>query len=132
VNQYGEVQAVGGVTRKIEGFFATCKAQGLTGNQGVVIPRTNIQNLVLQDEVVRAVDAGRFHIWAVETIDQGIELLTGRPAVGRQPDGSYPEGSVNALVEMRLRDYAERVRLFVSTDGATPDGQEATAVSSRV
>ena len=125
VNQHGEVQAVGGVTRKIEGFFATCKAQGLSGAQGVIIPRTNLPNLMLQDEVVEAVRAGRFHVWAVETIDQGIELLTAHPAGERQADGSYPEGTVNALVEERLRGYAERLRAFVSADGAAPGPAEA-------
>jgi predicted ATP-dependent protease len=117
VNQHGEVQAVGGVTRKIEGFFTTCKVKGLTGTQGVIIPRANLANLMLKAEVVEAVRAGQFHVWAVGTIDEGIELLSGRPAGDRQPDGGYPEGSVSALVEHRLRDYAERIRAFASTDG---------------
>jgi lon-related putative ATP-dependent protease len=122
VDQHGEVQAVGGVTRKIEGFFATCKANRLTGRQGVIIPRTNVQNLMLKDEVVAAVEAGRFHIWAVETIDQGIELLTGRPAGVRRANGAYPPGSVNALVEARLHDYATRLHAFASPDGAASNG----------
>ena len=125
VNQHGEVQAVGGVTRKIEGFFATCKAKRLTGRQGVIIPRTNVQNLMLKDEVVKAVEAGRFHIWAVSTIDQGVELLTGRLAGERRADGTYPQGSVNALVEERLHDYAARLRAFTSADGAASNGAEA-------
>jgi predicted ATP-dependent protease len=110
VNQHGEVQAVGGVNAKIEGFFAVCKAKGLTGEQGVMLPAANIPNLMLEQEVIDAVKAGQFHIWGVRTIDEGIELLTGRPAGQRGDDGHYPEGSVHRLVEDRLRDFAERLR----------------------
>jgi predicted ATP-dependent protease len=124
VNQHGEVQAVGGVTTKIEGFFAVCKAQGLTGTQGVVIPTANATNLMLPDEVVGAVEAGRFHVWAVRTIDEGIELLTGVPAGERQPDGTYPQGTVHGLVEERLGAYARRLRSFARSDDATTcDGE---------
>lgn len=123
VNQHGQVQAVGGVTRKIEGFFAVCRARGLTGRQGVIIPAANVQNLMLSEEVVAAVQAGQFHIWAVRTIDEGIELLTGRPAGEREPDGSYPEGSVHRQVEERLRHYADQQRQF----GASPDGRVASS-----
>ncbi len=112
VNQYGEVQAIGGVNEKIEGFFAVCKEQGLTGDQGVIIPAANVQHLMLDEEVVQAVREGRFHIWAVETIDQGIEILTGVPAGERQADGSYPDGTVHRRVLDRLRAYAERLRDF--------------------
>lgn len=121
VNQHGELQAVGGVTRKIEGFFAVCQAAGLTGEQGVIIPAANARHLMLADEVVDAVVAGDFHVWAVRTIDEGIELLTGHPAGEREEDGSYPEGSVHRLVEDRLRGYAERLREFASTDGFVTD-----------
>jgi lon-related putative ATP-dependent protease len=117
VNQHGEVQAVGGVTRKVEGFFASCQAKGLTGEQGVLIPAANARHLMLADEVLEAVERGEFHLWAVRTIDEGIELLTGRVAGARGDDGSYPAGSVHALVEERLRTYAERLRAFASTDG---------------
>jgi lon-related putative ATP-dependent protease len=113
VNQHGEVQAVGGVTRKIEGFFATCKAKGLTGKQGVIVPRANVSNLMLQDEVIEAVQEGRFHVWAVETIDQGIELLTGMPAE-----------QVHDLAQQRLSAYAARLREFreaPAVDGRTPE-----------
>src|SRR5581483_7244270 len=89
VNQRGEIQAVGGVTTKIEGFFAVCKARGLTGSQGVVIPRTNVQHLMLKPEIVEAVAAGTFHVWAVGTVDQGIEILTGLPAGDLMTDGGY-------------------------------------------
>jgi lon-related putative ATP-dependent protease len=121
VNQYGEVQAVGGVTHKVEGFFAVCKAQGLSGEQGVLIPAANVQHLMLNDEVSAAVEAGRFHIWAVRTVDEGIELLTGRPAGERRQDGQYPEGSIHRLVEERLRRYAEQQRSFAASPNGAPD-----------
>jgi lon-related putative ATP-dependent protease len=113
VDQYGEVQAVGGVTRKVEGFFATCKAKGLTESQGVIIPAANVANLMLADEVVEAVRAGRFHVWAVRTIEQGIELLSGRKAGRRRADGSFTPDSVHALVNARLSAYADELRGFV-------------------
>jgi len=106
------VQAVGEVTRKVEGFFEVCKARGLNGEQGVIIPRDNVRNLMLKDEVVEAVKEGKFSIWAVSTIDEGIELLTGVPAGERRPDGTYPEGTVHYLVDKRLREYAERIKEF--------------------
>jgi predicted ATP-dependent protease len=114
VDQHGAVQAVGGVTTKVEGFFAVCKLHGLTGEQGVIIPRANASNLMLDDEVVDAVRDGRFHVWAIESVDQGIELLTGRPAGERGPDGTFPEDTVHRLVEDRLRGYAERMRGFTT------------------
>jgi predicted ATP-dependent protease len=122
VNQHGEVQVVGGVTRKIEGFFATCKAKGLDGEQGAIVPAANVPNLMLADEVIEAVEAGRFHVWAVRTIDEGIELLTGQPAGERGPDGEYPARTVHRLVEDRLRHYAERLQSFGAPDasGAGP------------
>lgn len=122
VNQHGEIQAVGGVTPKIEGFFAVCKAKGLTGEQGIIIPAANVPNLMLDEEVIDAARAGQFHVWAVRTIDEGIELLTGRPAGQRGPDGQYPEGTVHRLVEERVRAYAERLRAFAS-DHRTEAGQ---------
>lgn len=84
----------------------------MTGEQGVIIPAANVQHLMLDEEVIQAVAEGRFHIWAVETVDQGIEILTGVPAGERQPDGTYPEGTVHRRVMDRLRDYAERMRDF--------------------
>lgn len=80
MDQHGEVQAVGGVTDKIEGFFRVCRSTGLTGHQGVASPAADVANLMLSDEVARAVEEGRFHVWALLTIDEGVELLTGRPA----------------------------------------------------
>jgi predicted ATP-dependent protease len=112
VNQRGEVQAVGGVTRKIEGYFATCAAQGLTGEQGVLIPAANVEHLMLKPEVLEAVAAGRFHVWAVRTVDEGIALLTGIPAGERQADGSYPEGTIHARVQQRLTALAIRLVEF--------------------
>ncbi|HEY3116607.1 MAG TPA: ATP-binding protein [Chloroflexota bacterium] len=110
INQRGEIQAIGGVTRKIEGYFAVCKEQGLTGKQGVMIPASNVRHLSLKQEVVDAVAAGRFHIWAAATIDGGIELLTGVAAGERGADGLYPEGSVHALVQKRLGQMASALR----------------------
>jgi len=112
VNQQGEVQAIGGVNEKIEGFFEVCKLKGLTGEQGVMIPKSNVQNLMLREEVVEAVREGKFHIWAVSTIDEGIEILTGVEAGERGPDGKFPEGTVNYRVERRLRELAERLQEF--------------------
>ncbi|HBS58055.1 MAG TPA: ATP-dependent protease, partial [Firmicutes bacterium] len=109
VNQKGEVQPVGGVTQKIEGFFAVCQAKGLTGEQAVMLPHQNIKNLVLSEEVCAAVKAGQFHIYAVKTIDEGIELLTGLPAGQRQADGTYPEGTIHHLVQKKLRHYTDTV-----------------------
>ena len=130
VNQHGEIQAVGGVTSKIEGFFAVCKAKGLTGEQGIIIPATNVPNLMLDEEVIDAVRAGQFHIWAVRTIDEGIELLTGSPAGQQCLDGLFPEGTVHRLVEDRLREYAERLRAF-TTDHRTEAGRDHGATDPR-
>lgn len=112
VNQKGEVQAIGGVNDKIEGFFAVCQAKGLTGEQGVMIPESNVANLMLKDEVIQAVRAGQFRIWPIRTIDEGIEVLTGTKGGERQPDGSFEEGSVNARVDQRLRALAESLAQF--------------------
>jgi predicted ATP-dependent protease len=101
------VQAVGGTTDKIEGFFTACKARGLTGEQGVMVPAANVRHLMLVDEVVEAVRRREFHVWAVSTIDEGIELLTGRNSA-----------EVHQLVRDRLDGYAERLRAFTSVDGS--------------
>ncbi len=112
VNQKGEIQPIGGIIQKIEGFFEVCRAQGLTGEQGVLMPVKNLKNLMLRDEVVEAVKKGQFHIWAVTTIDQGLEVLTGIEAGQRLEGGGYPEGSVNFAVEKSLREMANRLKSF--------------------
>jgi lon-related putative ATP-dependent protease len=112
VNQHGEAQPIGGVNEKIEGFFDICKARGLTGGQGVIIPASNVQHLMLRRDVVEAVKAGQFRVYAVETVDQAIELLTGIPAGERDRKGNFPEGGINQRVEARLIDLAERQRAF--------------------
>jgi lon-related putative ATP-dependent protease len=112
VNQKGEVQAIGGVNEKIEGFFEVCKAKGLTGQQGVIVPESNAQNLMLKEEVVETVKAGKFHIYSVKNIDEGIEILTGVKAGERQPDSMFEEGTVNCGVDKRLREMAERLKEF--------------------
>jgi predicted ATP-dependent protease len=102
VNQHGQIQAIGGVNQKIEGFYAVCKIKGLTGNQGVIIPEANRKNLMLKAETIAAVERGEFHVWSIETIDQGIEILTGTSSGERQEDGSWPVGTVNDLVNKQL------------------------------
>ena len=107
INQFGEVQPVGGVNEKIEGFFRLCAARGLTGEQGVIIPRANVINLMLDERVVEAVREGRFHIYAVRQADEALSLLVGEPAGAPDAQGRFPEGSVNARVVERLKDIAE-------------------------
>jgi predicted ATP-dependent protease len=106
VNQHGELQAIGGVNEKIEGFFSTCKLAGLTGRQGVIIPHANVRHLMLSTEVIDAVRAGRFHVWPAGDVDGGIALLTGVEAGVRGDDGQFPEGSIHARVEERLERWA--------------------------
>ncbi len=115
VNQLGEVQAIGGVNAKIEGFFDLCVARGLSGQQGVIIPKSCIAQLVLRDDVAAAIAAGRFQLFAVEKITQGIEILTTVPAGNRDENGRFPAGSVFGRVERRLIEIAERMR---RADGA--------------
>jgi lon-related putative ATP-dependent protease len=121
VNQQGEIQPVGGVNEKIEGFFDVCRARGLTGDQGVVVPAANARHLMLREDVVQAVEEGRFHVWMVGTVDEGLEVLTGRPAGQRGPDGSFPEDSVNAAVERALAQNVASLRQL-RVDGVAPVG----------
>jgi lon-related putative ATP-dependent protease len=116
VNQKGEVQAIGGVNEKIEGFYEVAKAKGLTGEQGVMIPESNVQNLMLKEEVLDAVKASKFSIYSVKTIDEGIEVLTGTKAGQLKPDGTFEEGSVNYLVDKQLRDMAEKLKEYPGVD----------------
>jgi lon-related putative ATP-dependent protease len=114
VNQRGEVQAIGGATAKIEGYFEVCRAapSGLTGEQGVIIPAANIPNLMLHEDVIQAVADGKFHIYPVRSIDEGIQILTGAPAGELGCDGVYPPDSVNGRVDRQLRDLAEKLQRF--------------------
>jgi lon-related putative ATP-dependent protease len=110
INQKGEVQPIGGVNEKIEGFFAVCRNRGLTGDQGVIIPALNIKNLMLRKDIVEAVREGKFRIYAVSTADQAMEVLTGMIAGERRPDGSWPDGTVNFLIDKRLREMAKKLK----------------------
>jgi predicted ATP-dependent protease len=111
VNQNGEIQAIGGVNEKIEGFFDICRARGLTGKQGVLIPKSNVQHLMLRREVISACSEGNFSIYSIGTIDEGIALLTGRAAGFRDPEGAYAADSINGLIEARLRSFARTQEL---------------------
>lgn len=115
VNQHGQVQAIGGANEKIEGFFDICNARGLTGEQGVLIPTSNVKHLMLRKDVVDAAAAGKFHIYPVTTIDEGIELLTGIAAGAPGEDGQYPAGSINCRVQDTLTAFAENARAFAGT-----------------
>jgi predicted ATP-dependent protease len=110
VNQHGEVQPIGGVNEKIEGFFDICHARGLTGDQGVLIPTSNVQHLMLRQDIVDAAKAGEFHVYPMTTVDEALELLTGIPSGARDAEGKFPEGSINQRVEARLIELAERQR----------------------
>jgi len=112
VNQRGEIQPIGGVNQKIEGFFRVCEAKGLNGEQGVMIPHQNLRNLMLRQEVVDSVRQGKFHIYAISTIDEGVEVLTGVEAGEKREDGSYPEDSINCRVDKRLKEMAAKLRHF--------------------
>ncbi len=110
VNQMGEIQPIGGVNQKIEGMFDVCRLSGLTGDQGVMIPHQNVKNLMLREDVVEAIKEGRFHLYAVKTVDEGAEILTGLPAGVRGDDGGYPPGTVNHLVNRRLQELGQSMR----------------------
>jgi predicted ATP-dependent protease len=122
VNQHGEVQAIGGVNQKIEGHYDVCRLKGLNGSQGAMIPRANLRNLMLRSDVVEAVKSGKFRVYAVGTIDEGIEILTGMSAGARDHEGKYPEGSINARVEQKLRQFTEQQK---KTGASTAPQQEA-------
>ena len=116
VNQNGEVQAIGGANEKIEGFFDVCSARGLNGKQGVLIPQSNVKNLMLRRDVLAAVSDGQFHIYAVATIDEGIEILTGTAAGTRDKNGAFPAKSINGMVEARLHKLADQRRAFARSN----------------
>jgi lon-related putative ATP-dependent protease len=108
MNQHGAIQPVGGINEKIEGFYHVCKIKGLTGKEGVIMPESNVKHLMLKDEVIDAVKSGKFHVWTVSTIDEGIEILTGKKAGEKDRKGKYPKGTINYLVDQRLREYSEK------------------------
>jgi len=116
VNQKGEVQAIGGVNQKIEGFYELCKSRGLNGKHGCVIPESNVKHLMLKEEIVEAIKAKKFHLYPVKKIDEGVEVLTGVPAGEMRKDGSYPEGTVNYLVQKNLNGLAERARQWKESE----------------
>jgi len=115
VNQHGHIQAIGGVNEKVEGYFDICMHRGLTGEQGVLIPTSNVKNLMLRQDVVDAIRSGQFHIYPIETIDQGIEVLTGIPAGEADEGGNYPPDTVNGRVQAKLAKLAEKRQEFSET-----------------
>ena len=117
MNQHGEVQAIGGVNEKIEGFFDICKQRGLTGTQGVLIPMSNVKHLMLRSDVIEAVAQQRFHVYPVDHINRCLGLLTGCEAGERGADGEFPEGSVNQQVRVKLLEFAETRRAFAAGSG---------------
>ena len=106
INQKGFIQPIGGVNEKIEGFYQTCKLKGLNGEQGVIIPKQNVRNLHLADEIIESVKKGKFHIYAVSTIDEGIEILTGVPAGKKDRNGKFPLGTINYLAYEKLKKFS--------------------------
>ncbi len=121
VNQKGEIQPIGGVNEKVEGFFEVCKAKALTGKQGVMIPHLNIDDLMLRKDVVQAVKEGKFHIYPVKTIDQGVKILTGVEAGEELGDGRFKEGTVNGLVDKKLRELGTKIKEFEAGEGGTKE-----------
>jgi predicted ATP-dependent protease len=124
VDQYGRVQAIGGVNEKIEGFFRVCNTQGLSGTQGVMIPAANVDDLHLDREVVEAVDEGRFHVWAVETIEDGIELLAGKPAGEWDDAAGWSEGSLYGACQQRLEEMVRLMREAAKGEAKQPETEE--------
>ena len=112
INQFGEIQPIGGVNEKIEGFYDVCVHEGLTGKQGVIIPRTNIDDLMLRSDIVQAVEDGKFTIYAIDTVDDGIEILTGKKVGKADSKGNYPKGSINYLVKQSLQEFYEDYRKY--------------------
>ncbi len=133
VNQRGQIQAIGGVNEKIEGFFDICRARGLTGEQGVLIPAANVANLMLREDVIAAAADGRFHIIPVSTVDEGLSILTGVPAGEPDETGQYPPESVNGRILARLTEFAEKKRAFNepsrSADEGSVDDEESASES---
>jgi predicted ATP-dependent protease len=123
VSQRGEVQPIGGVNWKVEGFYKVCKARGLDGTQGVIIPKANMKDLMLDKEVVDAVKDGKFHVWAVGAVDEALELLTGLPAGQRLPDGTFEKESVNARVDQTLKNLMELAKELMKEEKEGKPGE---------
>ncbi|MFN7000298.1 MAG: S16 family serine protease, partial [Elioraea tepidiphila] len=121
VNQHGEVQAIGGVNEKIEGFFEVCALRGLSGTQGVIVPAANVQHLMLDRRVIEACAAGRFSVWPVHRVEQALHLLADRPAGIRGADGLFPDGSVYRAAEDRLRRFAAWRRAWAKEERERPE-----------
>ena len=117
VDQKGHLQPIGGVNEKIEGHYLVCKELGLNGEQGVIIPEGNVDDLMLPEEVVEAVRDGKFHIWAVKTVEEGIEILSGMPAGTPDEEGNYPEGTLFHLVQQRLSELREKLKAEEEEEG---------------
>jgi predicted ATP-dependent protease len=120
MDQRGEVQAIGGANEKIEGFFDVCHNRGFTGEQGVVIPDSNVQHLMLREDVVEAIKAGKFRVLAISSVEEAVELLTGVPAGEKGPDGSYPPDSINGKVLERLKRFGAEMRRFAAHQDVIP------------
>lgn len=131
VNQKGEIQPIGGATWKIEGFYEVCKARGLTGNQGVIIPHQNVRHLMLKEEVVDAIKEGKFHIWPVKTIDEGIELLTGVSAGQKDAQGKYPDDSIHDRVNRKLEIFAQKLKEFGTPEAKEEEEEEEQKLAAR-
>ena len=121
INQKGEIQPIGGVNQKVEGMYDVCRALGLTGDQGVMIPRRNLRNLMLRSDVVEAVKDGKFHVFAIDTVDQGMEILTGHSVGQPGEDGRYPEGTLNEQVERRLEELRQSIRGYYGDMASAPE-----------
>ena len=125
VNQHGEIQAIGGVNEKIEGFFDLCNSRGLSGEEGVLIPAANVKHLMLRHDVVAAVEAGKFSVYPVTSVDEGIELLTGVSAGVREADGKFTADSINRLVEDRLIHFSMQLKHFAKADKSEDEGKDS-------
>ena len=121
LNQHGQVQPIGGANEKIEGFFAICEARGLTGRQGVIIPRANVEHLMLRKSVVSAIEQQRFHIYAVSTIDEALELLMDTEAGAADGEGRYPPASINGRVMARVAELIDLNKKFAGPSGSGGD-----------
>jgi hypothetical protein len=127
MNQKGDLQPISGINEKIEGFFDVCRLQGLTGTQGVLLPRQNVDDLMLRDDVIAAIAAGQFHLYPIATIDEGLPIVMGWPVGARQADQTYPPDSVNGRIDTRLRRFAERWYHLQHGRGMSPNTSAAAA-----